>query len=194
MSRCHPLRSHHPGTQRVYPPQELLQRIIVQRRLNRGVVAENAIKTLRRVALAGLLFDHQARDRACCWQLLHRMRVGHVTRIEEIQAHISRMSPKEKRQVASELSARYRELKLDLRIERLDKAAAANERRVSELTKQAEAYLAEHNHKKLVDVLNDAKKLQGHNSRLLKAISRTEARLLSAAKHIAQKPGGVKVA
>ncbi len=81
---------------------------------------------------------------------------------------------------------------MDLRIERLDKVAAVNERRVRELTKQAEAYLAEHNHKKLVDVLGAAKKLQGHNARLLKTISRTEARLLAAAKQIARRPQEVR--
>ncbi|MBN2561024.1 MAG: hypothetical protein JXQ75_08850 [Phycisphaerae bacterium] len=122
----------------------------------------------------------------------HLMQRGHIARIEEIRGDISRLPPQAKRKAASELSARYRELKLDLRIERLDKAAAVNERRVRELTKQAEAYLAEHNHKKLVDVLNDAKKLQGHNARLLKTISRTEARLLTAAKQIAKRPQEVR--
>ncbi len=153
--------------------------------------ASDIMLQLRRMLPAeGWLTERLARLRAKA----HRMRVGHVTRIEEIQTHVSKMPPKEKRQVASELSARYRELKLDVRIERLDKAAAANERRVRELTKQAQAYLAEHNHKKLVDVLGDAKRLQDHNARLLKAISRTEARLLAAARQVAKKSSEVKAA
>ncbi len=147
--------------------------------------ASDIMLQLRRMLPAeGWLTERLARLR----EKAHLMQRGHIARIEEIQGDISRLPPNAKRKAASELSARYRELKLDLRIERLDKAAAVNERRVRELTKQAQAYLAEHNHKKLVDVLSAAKELQGHNARLLKTISRTEARLLAAAKQIARRP------
>ncbi len=153
--------------------------------------ASDIMLQLRRMLPAeGWLTERLARLR----EKAHLMQRGHIARIEEIQGDISRLPPQAKRKAASELSARYKELKLDLRIERLDKAAAVNERRVRELTKQAEAYLAEHNHKKLVDVLDAAKKLQGHNARLLKAISRTEARLLAAARQVARRSSGVKTA
>ena len=144
---------------------------------------------LRRMLPAeGWLTERMARLR----EKAHRIRVGHVARIEDIQAHIAKLSPVERRRVASELSARYRELKLDLRIERLDKAVAACEMRIRQLTQQAQVHLANHDHKKLVDVLEVAKKLQHHNAKLLKTISQTETRLLRTAKHVAQKSGGVK--
>jgi len=153
--------------------------------------ASDIMLQLKRMLPAeGWLTERMARLR----EKAHRIRVGHVARIEEIQAHIAKLSPVEKRQVASELSVRYRELKLDLRIERLDKAIAACELRIRQLTQQAQAYLANHDHRKLVDVLEAAKKLQGHNARLLTTIGRTETRLLRAAKQVAQKSAGVKAA
>jgi len=140
---------------------------------------------LRRMLPAeGWLTERMARLR----EKAHYMRKGHIVRIEEIQAHISKLPPTAKRKAASELAARYKELKFDLRIERLDKVVAVNERRVLELNKQAQAYLAEDNHRQMVDVLDAATKLQHHNAKLMKAISRTEARLLAAAKQIGRKP------
>jgi hypothetical protein len=72
----------------------------------------------------------------------------------------------------------YAELKLDVRIERLDKAVAENERRITDLTRQAQVSLANAEHQKLVDILGAASKLQKHNERLFRIIDRTEAKLL----------------
>ena len=66
--------------------------------------------------------------------------------------------------------------------ERLDRAVAENERRIRDLTRQAEADAQAGNYKALADVLNAASKLQRHNARLFKLIDRTEARLMTAAR------------
>ena len=60
----------------------------------------------------------------------HRAKRGHIGRIEEVQAAIARMAPQERRRAAQELEVRYGQLKLDVRMERLDGAVAANERRI----------------------------------------------------------------
>ncbi len=153
--------------------------------------AGDVMLQLRRMLPAeGWLTERMARLR----EKAYRIRVGHVARIEEIQAHISKLAPVERRKVASELAARYKELKLDLRIERLDKAIAACEMQIRQLTQRAQTSLANHDHRTLVDILEAAKKLQHHNAKLLKAIGRTETHLLRTAKHIAQKSIGVRAA
>jgi hypothetical protein len=77
-------------------------------------------------------------------------------------------------------------------LERLDRAVAANELQVKQLTAAAEEALSRQDHRRLVDILNQAGKLQRHNSALLKTIRRTEERLESAAKQVTTKAAGVK--
>ena len=121
----------------------------------------------------------------------HRVRNGHVGRIEEIQHLLNKMPPEARNRASRELAARYSELKLDLRLERLDRAVAAYEKRIRDLTRLAENYLAAKDYKKLHDVLEGAEKLQTHNTNLLKIIERTEKKLLAAAQNVAGNAGGV---
>jgi len=116
----------------------------------------------------------------------HRMRAGHVARLKELRDLVGDLPPEDKRKISRELADRYEELKLDVRLERLDRAVAENERRVRELTRQAQAWLEAYDYRHLSTVLDEAAKLQHHNAKLLKAIERTEARLLAAAKDAAR--------
>ncbi len=142
----------------------------------------------RMLPAEGWLTDQMARLR----EKAYHFRVGHVTQIEEMQKHLSRLPVQARRKAASELAVLYKELQFDARLDRLDRAVVANERRVRELTRGAEVLLQRHDHKDLVDVLAAAGKLQKHNAHLLRAIRRTEKRLLHAAKSVATKYGGVK--
>ena len=121
----------------------------------------------------------------------HQVRRGHVARIEEIQHVIGKLPSQEKRKFSIELQRRYKELKLDVRIERLDKAVAENERRIRELTQRAGSCLQKDDHRALVDLLARAEKLQQHNAKLIRTIERTEARLIRTAEAIARQPGKV---
>jgi len=121
----------------------------------------------------------------------YRMRKGQVAQIEEIRSVISNLPPKEQQKLGEELVARYKELKLDVRLERLDRAGAEAERRIRELTKGAELALRGHDFQKVIKLLESASKLQGHNTRLFKIIDRTEKKLIALAHQTAQKTSEV---
>ena len=145
--------------------------------------ADDVMLQLRRMLPAeGWLTEQMASLRARA----HHIRKGHVARIEGIQHVIGKLPPLEKRKLAIELQSRYKELKLDLRIERLDKAVTENERRIRELTRHAQAYLKANEHRRLVGVLEAAGKLQKHNAKLIRTIERTETRLLATAVEVAK--------
>lgn len=149
----------------------------------------NVMLQLRRMLPAeGYLTERLARLR----EKAHRIRIGHIAQIEEVQKHLARLPPQARRQAASELAAVFKELRFDTRIERLDRAVAANEKRVRDLTQQAQALLQSGDHRGLVDVLKVASTLQKHNAHLLRTINRSEKRLLQAAEQAAKKAGGVK--
>jgi hypothetical protein len=146
--------------------------------------ADDVALQLRRMLPAeGWLTEHLARLR----EKAYRFRVGQITQIEELQKHLAQMPVSERRRAASELAALYRELRFDERLERLDRAVAANEQRIRQLTTAAEEALSRQDHRHLVDILNQAGKLQKHNSTLLKTIRRTEARLEGAARQVAER-------
>lgn len=150
--------------------------------------AGNVLLQIQRMLPAeGWLTERMAQLR----EKAYRLREGHVARIEEIQGLIKKLPPEDKRKAAEELATCYKELGLDLRLDRLDKAVAANEVRIRELTKQAESYLAANDYRRLHDAFQMAAKLQKHNSRLFKIMNRTEARLQTAAKKVATKFAGV---
>ena len=117
----------------------------------------------------------------------HRIREGHIARLEETK-HVFRKLPTEVKKKASlELVHLYkRMIGTDSRLERLDKAVAENERRIRQLTQQAEVYSAQHEFQKLIECLKSAEKLQHHNSRLFRIIERTEAKLAEATQKVAQ--------
>ena len=151
--------------------------------------ASDVMVQLRRMLPAeGFLTERMARLR----EKAHRIRVGHIAQIEELQKRLSHLPPQARRKAASELAAKFKELKFDVRLERLDRAVAANEKHVRELTAQAQALLHRGDQRGLVDVLKAASVLQKHNAHLLRTISRTEKHLLQVAEHAAGKSGRVK--
>jgi len=150
--------------------------------------AENVLLQLKRMLPAeGWLTERLAGLRARAF----RVRQGHVARIEEIQHLVKDLPPETKRKAGEELKDTYKELGLDLRLERLDGAVAANEKRIRDLTGLAEQYAAAHDHRRLHGILEAAGKLQKHNSRLFQIIDRTEKRLAKAAEKVAKDARGV---
>ena len=136
--------------------------------------ADDVLLQLKRMLPAeGWLTERMARLRAKA----HLMRKGHIARVEELRQRFGHLPPAAKAKVAQEIVARYQELKIDARIERLDRAVAENERRIRRLTLQAQSCVQNHEHQKLLQVLESASKLQAHNARLFKIIERTEAKL-----------------
>jgi hypothetical protein len=145
--------------------------------------AGDAMLQIRRMLPAeGWLTQRLARLR----ENAYHARLGHVARIETIQHLIKNLPPEAKRKAGEELAATYKELGLDLRLDRLDKTVAANEQRIRSLTQEAQGYLAANNYRSLHGALEAAVKLQKHNSRLFRLIDRTEARLAAVAKRVAR--------
>lgn len=121
---------------------------------------------------------------------VHLVRNGHIARIEELEKHIANLPPEARAAAGRELAARFQELRLDQRLERLDRAVAENERRIHDLTRQAEADGQAGNYKALANVLNAASKLQKHNAHLFKLIDRTETQLMTAARQATKRSQG----
>jgi len=144
--------------------------------------ASDIMVQLRRILPAeGWLTERMARLR----EKAHHVRQGHIVKIQELESEISKLPAKARAKTSRELKARYKELNLDRRLERLDKAVAENELRIRNLTQQAQAYLNTNDYKSLAGILNVASKLQRHNAHLFKLIDGTEARLMSVAKQAA---------
>ncbi len=136
--------------------------------------ADDVMLQLSRMLPAeGWLTERMARLRTKA----HLMRKGHIARIENLRKEFGHLPPQAKGKVAKEIVARYKELKIDVRIERLDKAVAENERRIRQLTRRAQAHVQAHEHQELLQVLDAASKLQAHNAKLLTLIERTENKL-----------------
>ena len=119
-------------------------------------------------------------------QKMHFMRRGHIARFEQLRHVFEKLPPESRRNAGRALADRYKELKLDVRLERLDRAVAENERRVRELTQQAQAWLEAGDYRQLSTVLDRATELQRHNIKLLRLIQRTEKRLLATARQVAK--------
>ncbi|MBN2560204.1 MAG: hypothetical protein JXQ75_04675 [Phycisphaerae bacterium] len=150
--------------------------------------AEDIMLQLRRMLPAeGWLTNRMAGLRTKA----HFFRRGHIARIDELRGIIGKLPPPAKAKVAKELAARFKELNVDARIERLDRLVAATERRVRDLTQEAETLLAKHDFQKLVDVLKAAEKAQHHCSKLIALIGRTEKKLFDAAAAAAQQAAEV---
>ncbi len=146
--------------------------------------AVDIILQLQRILPAeGWLTERLARLRA----KLHLARKGSVARIAELEKHYSSLSPQAKRAAAKEMRNAYKQFNLDRRLERLDKAVAENERRIRELTRRAQQYMEAHDYRRLAGVLDDAARLQKHNTKLFNLIDRTEEKLLSIAKQALRK-------
>ena len=149
--------------------------------------APNIVAQLRRILPAeGWLTERLARLR----EQAHHFRKGHAARIAQLRDVINRLPRAERKKAAIELSARYDELKLDKRLERLDGAVAETERRVRELTKEAEQAVRRYDYAGVNELLERAEKLQAHNEKLLRIIDRTERKLGRIAEDLAKKLGG----
>jgi hypothetical protein len=140
------------------------------------------IKLKRMFPAEGYLTERLARLR----ERAHHVRKGHVARIEELREAVSKAPPEIKRKLGEELASRFKELKLDLRLERLDRACAEMERRIRQLTAGAAEALQRHDYRRVTDLLESAEKLQAHNARLFKIIDRTEKKLITISQHVAQ--------
>jgi len=116
----------------------------------------------------------------------HRIRKGHGVRIKEIQSDMAKLPIEAKKRASQELVARYKELRLDQRIERLDKAVAENERRIRQITQDAQQAAARYDHEHLASLLKAAEKLQKHNSQIFKIIDRSEQKLSMVAQQAAR--------
>ena len=138
------------------------------------VAADIRVQLKRMLPAEGWLTERLAKLR----EKMYLVKQGHLLRVEGIQAHYSELSPKAKKKAHRELMVRFKELALDERLERLDKACAENERRVRELTQQADSQVEAGDQPKLLDTLTAAEKLQGHNEKLFKLIDQTERRLM----------------
>ena len=115
---------------------------------------------------------------------------GHLTRIDELKQLVRKLPDPARKRALKELDARYEELKIDKRLERLDAAVAENERRIRSLTLEAQQALAHYDYRKLVELMETAEKLQTHNNELFRAIDRTEQKLARVAQEIVQTLGG----
>ncbi len=118
------------------------------------------------------------------------LRNGHLQRIAELRHLIDKLPPDARKKAADELSARHHELKLEKRIERLDGAVAEAERRIKQLTQEAEQAAARYDYRKLNDLLEAAEGLQAHNQKIFKIIERSEARLVKIAEDLAKEFAG----
>jgi hypothetical protein len=117
----------------------------------------------------------------------HWIRNGHIARLEETRHVFAKLPTSAKKKAATELAAGYNQIiGIDTRLERLDKAVAENERRIKELTGQAQKYTTNYEHQKLCDCLKAGQKLQHHNSKIFKIIDRTESKLTTIAKNVAR--------
>ena len=150
------------------------------------VVPESPLLRRKKVNKYGSVPSLDDEELAELRERAHYVREGHVARIEEIKGAILKLPPEGKRKLGEELGARFKELKLDLRLERLDRACAEAERRIRQLTLSAEEAVQRHDYRRVTESLEAAEKLQKHNSRLFKIIDRTEKKLITLAQHAAQ--------
>jgi len=144
----------------------------------------DVLQQLKRMLPAeGYLTEKMAQLRAKA----HRVRNGHIARLEETRHVFARLPTSVKKKASAELVAQYKQIiGIDTRLERLDKTVAENERRIIELTRKAQQYTARYDHRQLADCLKAAEKLQHHNSRLLKLIQHTENKLSAIANKVAE--------
>ena len=144
--------------------------------------ADIATQIKRMLPAQGYLTEKMAELRAKA----HRVRNGHIARLEETRHVFTKLPTSAKKKASAELVARYSEMAgMDTRLERLDNAVAENERRIRQLTQEAQQHSVNYDYQKLVICLKQAEKLQHHNSKLIKIINRTEAKLASIARDAA---------
>jgi hypothetical protein len=140
------------------------------------------VQLQRMLPAEGYLTERMAQLRAKA----HRVRNGHIARLEETRHVFAKLPTSTTKKASAELTAGYgKVIGVDTRLERLDKAVAANELRIRQLTRRAQQYAARYDYRRLSECLKAAEKLQHHNSRLFKLIERTEGKLSTVARKVA---------
>lgn len=115
----------------------------------------------------------------------HHMKNGHIAKMQETRNITKDLPTQLKKQISTEIIDRYNKIvDFDKRIERLDAITTANEKKIKQLTIQAEKYALEYNFKGLTDIIEKAQKLQDHNSRIFKIIEKTENKLSNLAQKV----------
>ena len=122
----------------------------------------------------------------------HGIRNGHLARLQETRDAFAKLPASARKQAAANLADRYNQvIGIDNRLERLDNAVAETERRIRDLTARAQQYAAQGDQPRLQDTLKTAERLQRHNSRLVKIIKHTEAKLSALVREVADQAKGV---
>jgi hypothetical protein len=145
----------------------------------------DVLQQLRRILpTEGWLTQRMAQLRAKA----HRLRNGHIARLEETRHVFATLPVSSKKKASAELARRFNQLVgIDSRLQRLDSAVAENERRIIQLTREAQKYTTQSDPQKLSAAVRSAEKLQRHNTRLFKIITRTEDKLSRIAMQVADK-------
>ena len=147
---------------------------------NRPEARSDVLLQIRRMIPAeGWLTERMSRLR----ERAHHTRAGHVARLAETVRVYRKLPPSTRKRATAELAGRYQKLVgIDQRLERLDRSVADTERRIKELTGEAKQVVAQYEFQRVDGLLKQAEKLQDHNTRLCRLISRTEEKLIKAAK------------
>jgi hypothetical protein len=114
------------------------------------------------------------------------IRKGHVARLEETRHWYDKLPKSAQKKAAADLARRYRQLiDTDKRLERLDKMVAKTAKTIMDLTREAERALAQGEYRRLERLVGEAEKHQKHNGKILKAIERTDVKLMRIVEHVA---------
>jgi hypothetical protein len=149
--------------------------------------APDTLAQLRRILPAeGWLTQRLAALRTAA----HYARRGQLQRIDELRHVMGKLPPDARKKATDELTARYAELQLDKRLERLDGAVAEVERRVKQLTEDAGRAVIKYDYQRLNTLLEEAEKLQAHGQQLMQLIERTEQKLGKLVTQLAKEFGG----
>ncbi len=152
------------------------------------VAAEVSAYLERILPVAGELTERLANLRSRA----QMMKAGHLAKLKETRHRIAKLPPDEREPISGELRARYQQLAIDDRLERLDGAVAETERRIRDVTGEARKALEAHDYRRVSSLLDMAGTLQKHNMKLIRHISSTESRLAKAIENVAKLAPEVK--
>ena len=125
----------------------------------------------RMLPAEGWLTERRARLR----EQAHLGRNGHIARRKEARDEVRHMTVPERKRASEQLAVRYRALVgIDTRLERLDHAVAECEKRIRQVTQEAEEAVARNEFPRVHKLLKYAEALQKHNSQLFKQIDQAE--------------------
>ncbi len=128
----------------------------------------------------GWLTNQLAELRKKAWII----RNGHIHKIETLSSSLHSIPVNKRKKIASALALYYKELKLDNRLDRLDTLIANSELKIRQLTQAAMESVKNHQFKRITELLDNAAKLQKHNTYLMRSIGKTEKKLESLTKRV----------